>query len=169
MTLPAEIQTIKDRWSKATKGPWQWSGYVSKDNLKQTDINLMTTWGGRRVVMMFERVGFRDAQPWFQPQPGDLGMQQGRDLVKQDPETSSGQFWGINHPDAEAIAHAPEDVRVLLETVHNLYASALMHRELLNSALTALQNTGTPEALAEVQTIQDLAGMMFMPKTSEDA
>ncbi|GEM48812.1 hypothetical protein [Deinococcus cellulosilyticus] len=122
MTLPTEIQAIKDRWSKATKGPWQWSGYVSRDSLKQTDINLTTTWGGRRVVMMFERVGFRDAQPWFQPQPGDLGMQPGRDLVKQDPETGSGHISGINHPDAEAIAHAPEDVRMLLQEVDRLRA-----------------------------------------------
>lgn len=97
----SQIDEIRSRWEKATPGPWRWFGRY-----------LATTHSGRRAVIVFGRWGMRDADPLFCT---DGILEHGEKPCRADID-------GIHHPDAEAIASAPEDVRVLLAEVDRLRA-----------------------------------------------
>lgn len=116
------IDEIRERWAKATRGPWKWFG-----NTKMHEIYLATEHSGRRFVMQFARWGMHSAQPLFQVRTPRGGiMTYVRDLVRYEVRPPPGEnpyrydVDGINHPDADAIAAAPEDVRVLLDEVDRL-------------------------------------------------
>lgn len=109
------IDAIRARWAKATPGPWRWFGNTFGKN-----IYLATTHSGRMDVMDFARYGPRFAQPVFRVDSPTGGiMTKAHDLVTYEVDYRH-DISGIDHPDAEAIAAAPEDVRVLLDEVDRL-------------------------------------------------
>ncbi|WP_034340783.1 hypothetical protein [Deinococcus misasensis] len=132
MTAPANpglqgalegIQAIRERWQKATPGPWGWRGHVGHDQDPMTEIRLTSLRNGNFVMdfQCVERTGY--AQPRFQSLgPGMCIMAPARSFAQHEVHYRT-HINGINHPDAEAIAAAPEDVRVLLETLDLLKQS----------------------------------------------
>ena len=115
-----DIEGIKERCEKATPGPWGWFGYPN------CSFYLATQHSGRRYVMGFERMGMRGAQPTFQVK-GE--MKKGVDLcrfevarkvigIEAAKKPGSGVYRkdivGFDHPDAEFIAHARQDIPALL-------------------------------------------------------
>ncbi|GED14828.1 hypothetical protein [Aneurinibacillus migulanus] len=119
-----ELQEIQNRWAAATPGPWRW-------DVNKTDklVHLSTTHSGRYHVMQFRRYGMQGAQPMFQKyekyegpvtERGSEGMHKVEDFAI--PRVSHMTKYGldINHPDAQAIANAPEDVRKLIKEVKRL-------------------------------------------------
>lgn len=111
------IAEIRERWAKATRGPWRWFG-----NTKSKDIYLAATHSGRVSVMQFERYGRSGAQPVFRVRTYDGGiMMPAQNLVVLE-AVHRADISEIRHPDATAIASAPEDVRVLLEEIDRLRA-----------------------------------------------
>lgn len=121
--MKPDIQEIKDRESKATPGPWKW--YV---NEHCKSIRLVTNHSGQYYVMGFERWGMQGAQPIFQVYErydgdvrdrGSKGMRKAIELSKWNQAYRHDDGW-IEHPDAELIAHAPEDIRALLAYVTEL-------------------------------------------------
>ena len=138
MTQPDELDTrpIIARLSAATPGPWQWYGSTDSGS-----VALCTTHSGRIYVLAFDRLGRNGAGPRFSGWRGRLrdmlrrharyevldhrtraeaGLDESADrsnspLYRED-------FVGIDHPDADFIAHAPEDVAALLLEVRRLGA-----------------------------------------------
>jgi len=119
------IQEIRDRLEKATPGPWQWDG---SKNSKTVDLE---TWSrGRHTVMSFERWGFYSACPTFteslEEGNQNLKWNSARILQRADKwmvnRQSHHEGWDMDiiHPDAQLIAHAPEDIRFLLGEIERL-------------------------------------------------
>ncbi|GEM48811.1 hypothetical protein [Deinococcus cellulosilyticus] len=120
----ATIQAIRERWARATPGPWGWFGHVSRTT-KHTAIRLSSKANGN-IVMDFKRVGkTNDAQPRFGRNDLLVGA---REFVKYEVGYRQ-QIDAIDHPDAQAIACAPADVQTLLEAL-----------EVCRKAFEALQN-----------------------------
>jgi len=113
--MSAIIEAIRERWSKATMGPWRWFG-----NTANHDVYLATMHGGRRFIMSFARWGMRGAQPRFQVKQ-DVGgvMSDVKDLVDYEVPYRK-DITGIAHPDAIALEHSWEDVAALLSEVDRL-------------------------------------------------
>ncbi|GEM44802.1 hypothetical protein [Deinococcus cellulosilyticus] len=128
----ATIQAIRERWARATPGPWGWFGHVSRTS-KHTAIRLSSKANGN-IVMDFKRVGkTNDAQPRFGRNDLLVGA---REFVKYEVGYRE-QIDAIDHPDAKAIAAAPEDVRTLLEALEvcrNAF-QALKHAEDLKQSI----------------------------------
>lgn len=90
--------------SAHTPGPWAWFG-----NTKGNDLQLATTYGGRRFVMTFKRWGMSSAQPCFQTTTNDgsgVMTPAGQLAVLEVPYRAD--VVAIDHPDARLIASAPE-------------------------------------------------------------
>lgn len=120
--LPADLQAIKDRWARATPGPWGWFGHVGHGKDMSTNIRLSSRKNGDSV-MIFRRVQKTNAgQPYFQHPDPNKGVMVGARNFAQHEQLYRTHINGINHPDAQAIASAPEDVRVLLHEVDRLRA-----------------------------------------------
>jgi len=118
MTRAEQLDEIRVRHTAATRGPWRWFGYRGQN------IYLATQNRGRIYVMDFVRSGMQRAEPRFQvcaegENAGDGRMtpvsklDERHALVKE----YSGEIVEITHPDAQAIAHAWEDVEFLLAEV----------------------------------------------------
>lgn len=137
MTAPqpltaARLAEIRGRLEKATPGPWGWFG-----NTDGQELHLATVANGRRFVMRFGRWGFHSAQPWFQVAGRmieaaalvmfEVGNQavRGAKQAKQDDSVYRRDVRGIDHPDADLIAHAPADIDTLLAEVERLRAALL--------------------------------------------
>jgi hypothetical protein len=106
--IDTRLAEITARESKATKGPWQWFG-----ELKCHSIYLATVDRGREYVMRFVRWGMGSAQPTFQVHRGKLGiMVKASELV--DAKEYSGEVVGFDHPDADFVANARQDIPFLL-------------------------------------------------------
>jgi hypothetical protein len=129
--------------ARFTPGPWGWFG-----NTQTNHIYLATKHGGRRYVMDFTRWGMRGAQPRFHPER--CGMVDVKDLVtfevgqrsvvgvdqaKQDTSVYRYDIRGINHPDANLIAAAPELYEVLSEAMER---GGVIQMGLYGKALAAL-------------------------------
>lgn len=112
---PDRLDEIRERWAKATKGPWGWFG-----NTSCHDIYLATLDRGRVFVMGFRRWGLQRAQPVFRVQQGDAGvLAPSAEMVVYE-RTYRKDFHDIDNPDARAISASPEDVAWLLAEVDRL-------------------------------------------------
>lgn len=121
------VPEIRARLKAATPGPWRWFGDMSNGGSPY----LAARHSGRRFVMKFWRNGMQGAQPVFQ---GPDGMVPTKDLAiyevcpdatdAKDPRLYRHDIVGFRSPDADLIAHAPEDIRYLLELVERLGGSA---------------------------------------------
>jgi len=120
------IEEIKARDAARTQGAWRWFG-----NTKYHDIHLATVDRGRIYVMSFDRWGMQGAQPFFQQksercllEPAEAFVRYevcpevvGRIAGRKDPRVYREDFNSLDHPDAEFIAKASEDVPFLLRAL----------------------------------------------------
>ena len=121
-----KLQEIKGRFARATPGPWEWDVHS-----RNKCVNLLTTHSGKCCVMGFKRWGAQGAAPTFQvykQYEGSIRERRGIGLFRADIFTKShpglehhvGWDDYIDHPDAEFIAHAIEDVPFLLNEIERL-------------------------------------------------
>lgn len=101
--------SIRARVAAATEGPWRWGG-----NIDQKEVYLSTVDRGRIFIMRFVRWGMHGAQPTFQnPDPDGWGTVDAKDLAVLE-RSYRGEIATIEHPDAQFIAHARQDIPALL-------------------------------------------------------
>ena len=105
-----QLQAIENRWAKAAKGPWMW-------DMNKSCKEIMLESSGRHVVMGFRRYGFGGAQPEFVV---DGFLIPAVELAVPRKAHHPNFDMDIIHPDAQAIAHAPNDVAALLAEVRRL-------------------------------------------------
>jgi hypothetical protein len=119
------LSSIRAREEAATPGPWGWTG-----NLKLRWIELSALHSGRLGVMRFERWGMTGAQPVFlDTESRSRGMgavttvkasdvpifEVCRDAISAaDPRVYRQDILGLRHPDAAFIAHARQDIPLLI-------------------------------------------------------
>lgn len=141
---PAELQAIRDRWDKATPGPWLW-------DVNKSCKEIMLESSGRYIVMGFRRYGFGGAQPEFVVDGFTVSAVE---LAVPRKAHHPNFDMDIDHPDAQAIANAPGDIAALLAEVRRLQAAEKVCR----AAECAKQHDYlTPElndALAEWKKVQ---------------
>lgn len=108
-----ELEKIEERWNKASEGRWMW-----EMNPKYHNIDLRTSCG--MTVMDFVRWGMGGAAPRFRDERNILHRVD--KMMEPIPGREHHAHWAqrINHPDAVAIAAAPEDVRDLIAEVRRL-------------------------------------------------
>ena len=122
------LESIRERWQKASAGPWHWSGNTKT---RQVYLSRWVKGMGRVTVMAFSRWGMQDAQPQFIDNPADpFVVKPAAEMpvyeVAPDATSSNDRrvyrhdLAGIRHPDAEAIANAPADIAWLLAEVERL-------------------------------------------------
>ena len=120
------LSEIQERLDRATPGPWMWDVNSASRNAR-----LVTTHSGKHYVMKFQRWGAQMAAPSFQvfdkyegpvTERGSQGMKRADKLLKSHPgkDHHIGYDDYIDHPDAELIAHAPDDIAWLISEVHRL-------------------------------------------------
>lgn len=112
MLSEQELLEIEERWSKATKGPWHWT--LSEIGKQVTLFNSRSM-----TVMDFARWGVR-AIPRFRNDKDLMVKADSISEVVVGREHHASWYKSLNHPDAKAIEHAPEDVRKLLEHIREL-------------------------------------------------
>lgn len=140
------LAAITARHARATPGPWDWFGSTDSDI-----VDLATVDRGREWILSFRRYGMRGAGPIFRGQFRLWHIAEGRSVVREilkrcvryevlgyrtraeagvaaDADSGNSPLYredwrGIDHPDAELIAHAPEDIGLLLAEVQRLRAS----------------------------------------------
>ena len=130
MSNEQDIAAIEARANAATPGPWGWRG-----NVDAHWFALVTKHSGMRYVMTFDRFGMQSAQPVFQDYSDGQGLLvQAKELAiyQVAPEATSrhdprfnvyrADIIGFRNPDADFIAHAREDIDVLLHRVRELEA-----------------------------------------------
>lgn len=104
---PEQIQAIKDRWDKATPGPWHWD--VNKS------CKFVSLESNGHVVMGFKRYGMGGAQPTFL---GEYALEPAEMLAVPRKANHPNFDMDINHPNAQAIASAPSDIADLLAFIN---------------------------------------------------
>lgn len=118
-TPEPEIEAIRARWDAATPGPWNWDV-----NLKSHSIQLEGQTGFRETVMCFERWGMQAAQPIVRElRDGAFGngsLRPALDYATTIPKREHHASWAQTfvHPDLDAIAHAPTDIRTLFAHIN---------------------------------------------------
>lgn len=119
-----KIKEIEQRLNKATPGPWQWDV-----NIACKTAHLETTHSGMYFVLGFQRWGMQSAQPEFQKfknyegpveERGSLGTYPIKEFAVPRMAHHPDFDMDINHPDAQLIAHAPEDIKYLLGEIKRL-------------------------------------------------
>lgn len=112
-----ELAEIEERWNRASKGRWMW-----EINPKSHHVDLETSFG--MTVMDFVRWGMGGAAPRFRDE-NDL-LHRVDKMMEPIPGREHHACWAqrINHPDAVAIAAAPEDIRSLIAEVRRLNANS---------------------------------------------
>ncbi|MEV7358180.1 hypothetical protein [Kitasatospora sp. NPDC091276] len=131
MTEPLGLDAIQARLDAATPGPWRWRG-----NTESRHLRLQTPHHGGLTVMDFERWGMQGAQPRF---ARDHLMYPANEMVTYEVAAWSKDIYrkdivGIEHPDAEFIAAARQDVPALLARVRELEAERDRYRTAWHSA-----------------------------------
>lgn len=108
----SELKVIEERWNAASAGKWFWDV-----NPKANQVTLETSL--HMIVMDFVRWGMNRASPRFRV---NGLMQRCETLSEPIPGREHHSDWErwINHPDAIAIAAAPEDIRSLIAEVRRL-------------------------------------------------
>ena len=125
-----ELDAIRAREAAATPGPWAWDIQAA---IKQA--YLWTTHNGHHYVMGFRRWGMNGAAPTFQvyeKYEGPLDERKSKGMFRADKLTKSlpGKEYNVgyddylDHPDAEFIAHARQDVPALIAEVKRLNSEA---------------------------------------------
>lgn len=120
MTLSdQQLADIRARETAATAGPWRWRG-----NTEVRRLRLQTPHHGGLTVMDFTRWGMQGARPRFARDgimhPADETVVYAvaawsKDIYRKD-------VVGIDHPDAQFMAHAREDVPALLAELDRVTA-----------------------------------------------
>lgn len=120
---PLDLESIERREAAATPGPWRW-----EVSLKSKQISLN---GGKPrydlTVMDFERWGMAGARPRLLERSSGHGLMLMTSADKFAAEVPGREhhrewFQTLNHPDAEFIAHARQDVSALVAEVKSLRA-----------------------------------------------
>jgi hypothetical protein len=111
---PERLAEIQARTDAATPGPWRWRG-----NTESRHLRLQTPHHSGLTVMDFVRWGMQGARPRFAV---DHIMHTADEMVVYEVAAWSKDIYrkdavGIEHPDAEFIAHARQDVADLLAEV----------------------------------------------------
>ena len=124
-----DLDAIEARANAARPGPWMWRG-----NVDIHYVLLQSLAPGRWDVLDFARWGFSNAQPVFtdhktgmltrpMKEPGGVRFDVcPAATARDDPRVYRGDFVAINHPDAEFIAAAREDVPKLIARIRELEA-----------------------------------------------
>lgn len=110
----------------ATPGPWYWHGVK-----KHHDIALLTTKNGHQTVMDFVRWGMNGCAPRLKVD----GVLERVEVLAQPRQAHrpDGEFYSVNHPDAEFIAASPEMVAKLIAAVR------FMQDEMLDDILSLVE------------------------------
>lgn len=108
-----ELKEIRERAEKATPGRWYWHGYK-----RNKSMYLLSTSNGHQVVMDFDRWGMHGAIPRFRVD-GIMHRAEKFIIPRQD-HKPDGEFYELDHPDADFIAHARTDIPKLLDEVERL-------------------------------------------------
>ncbi len=108
------VSEITDRWQKATQGPWFWGSY------SDSPPRLMGRQAPQYYVMGFTRMGMQGAAPLFRSHDDIDIMKRFDEYPLFGTVEYDSRFNGIDNPDAQAIAHSPEDIRILLKRVKDL-------------------------------------------------
>lgn len=117
----SRVDEIRQRASEATPGRWHWAG-----NTQSFQVRLMSTAHGRPSIMEFFRWGMRDAKPAFNSECGLVDLQElvvyqvAPGAKRGDRELYREDFFEIDHPDAQFIAHARDDIDFLLSEIDRL-------------------------------------------------
>ncbi|MEU8920380.1 hypothetical protein AB0D10_05490 [Kitasatospora sp. NPDC048545] len=157
MNQPLDLDAIQARCDAATPGPWRWRG-----NTEARHLRLQTPHHGGLTVMDFKRWGMQGARPRF---ARDHLMYPANEMVTYEVAAWSKDIYrkdivGIEHPDAEFIAAAREDVPALLARVRELEAAigavlalpTATDEELERMDPEAYQQTtGRDDAIADIQ------------------
>jgi hypothetical protein len=107
------LKEIKERLNKATPGEWAWRMHP-----KAKDLMLISNASMAPIVMRFWRWGMNSAIAVFRDFSKDILEK--ADKWKVHRESHHDYNLDINHPDAQLIAHAPEDIRYLVEQINEL-------------------------------------------------
>ncbi|MFJ4847599.1 hypothetical protein [Streptomyces sp. NPDC088733] len=151
----ARIKEITTRTEAAYPGPWRWRG-----NTEARHMRLQSPHGGGMTVMDFDRWGMQGAQPRFAI---DRMMHKAEELVtyevhrldwvdKSEPPYRA-DIDGIDHPDAEFIAHAREDIPFLLGELDRTRAELARLRTFAEA--TELRHREIEERLSQVELVRD--------------
>ena len=133
----SRIEEIAARLAAATPGPWMWRGQDYSPRLQGHHPR----WG-TVTVMDFVRSGMQWAQPRFRND--ECYMDKGTEIPvyevcraatsRDDPRVYRRDIVGYRNPDAEFIAHAPDDIAYLLaelaairEAFAGLYIAPSLH------------------------------------------
>lgn len=145
------LAEIEARLKAATPGPWKWTGDV-----RLKIVHLVSMAKGRPYVMDFVRWGMGGAAPRFQVKGSDgFGVMTRVDeglAVKE--REYRGDIERIDHPDADLIAHAPDDIAYLLSLVRSRDARLA---EIARSALNMARGTNEEWVSEEALRIHALA------------
>lgn len=132
--LPAgRLEEIRARAEAAFPGPWRWRG-----NTESRHLRLQSPHRGGMTVMDFVRWGMQGARPRF----GIEGLMYPADKMVGYEVPHRSDVVTVDHPDAEFIAHAREDVPALL------------------AELARLREAGVPELLREVVKLRAKRGRL---------
>lgn len=135
---PERIAEIKQRCEAATPGPWFWRGGKAKP--------LTLHAGNMDIVMCFCRSGMSAATAMFNVRGL---LYKATELMKprQGQEHNASFMSDVDHPDAQFIAKAREDVPALLTAVESLQADNARLRAALVQARSEII---TPSTLAAI-------------------
>ena len=107
------LDEIEQKLKATTPGPWYWRGVK-----KLHDVALLSTKNGHQTVMDFVRWGMSGAGPRFKM---DGVLERIETLASpRQAHRPDGEFYHINHPDAEFIASSPEMVAKLIAAVREM-------------------------------------------------
>lgn len=126
MNEKLNLDEIKARCEAATPGPWIWEAN------KTHSVKLYTPKNGECTVMDFVRRGMQDAQPRF----SDRGNVPLGGIMHDADEIDLRE-----NPDAMFIAHARQDIPVLVAEVERLNDENNKYLELLGEWLTVYPQT----------------------------
>lgn len=126
--MTIDLEAIRARRAAAAPGPWHWAGNTDSRNI------YLASWrrgAGRCTVMDFARWGMQSARPRFID--SELFMNNADEYPvwevspesrrRDDPAVYRADIIDIRHPDAQLIAHAPQDIDDLLAEVDRLTAA----------------------------------------------
>lgn len=102
---------------KGTQGPWRWELHEKGKQLNLTGTGDFGNYDN--IVMDFERWGMQSAQPRFN-NAGFLESSINFSFVVKDREHHQSWFKGINHPDANLIAAAPDLLEACIRLVNDV-------------------------------------------------
>lgn len=128
-----QFEEIKARNAARTQGAWYWDGHMKSYSVRLVSKQFRMPIDMYSLVMDFTRWGLRDAKPRF----GIGGILQS--FTEFVTPAKNAAFDTINHPDAEFIAKASEDVPTLIAEVERLQEALTWTQEAFGNAEKAQQ------------------------------